>query len=120
MADAPIPVVHAPATVIAPTEAPVYASEKALAPNTTAEQQLMTAGQRSVNKQWEDTQKWIAIILSMAVAVICVMLVWSHDMAQIAIAIGLISTSFTMVVNQYFTRTNHTKIGGVKVDDAGR
>ena len=122
MPDRPaVPVIEAPVKVIAPTpESPVYASEKALAPTTTAEQQLMTAGQRRVNERWESTQQWIAIILSLAVAVIAIMLVISRDMAQIAIAIGLISTSWTLVVNSYFTRTNHTKIGGVHSGDAGR
>jgi hypothetical protein len=72
-------------------------------PTTTAEQQRVTAGQRSVNLIWEFTQALIAIAVTVA-------LVWCVVQDKNS---QVLSNAFTLIISIYFVRTNHTKMGGI-------
>lgn len=86
-----------------------------LAPTTTGEQDRMTAGQRRVNLIWEGTQA------SIALAVVVVTLFADTKVAlgvqeittnQLA-ALMQLNVMMGLVVGFYFSRTNHTAIGGL-------
>lgn len=71
---------------------------------TTSEQDRGTLGQRRVNLLWEGTQGMVALGL---VGTACYALLNGVALpAEYWLLLGI-------VVNSYFTRTNHTKIGGV-------
>lgn len=71
---------------------------------TTSEQDRGTLGQRRVNLLWEGTQGTVALVL---VGTACFALLNGISLpAEYWLLLGI-------VVNSYFTRTNHTKIGGV-------
>jgi hypothetical protein len=84
--------------------------EQPLPPTTTAQQDITTAGQRRVNLIWEFTQAIIAILI-----VAANIFVWTSSAikgsGQTAPA-GL-NDSLFVVITFYYTRTNHTRIGGV-------
>lgn len=68
-------------------------------------------GQRRINLLWELTQGFVAVLL---VGTVC----WGvlHEVelpAQFWVLAAI-------VVNAYYQRTNHTKIGGVGADSTGR
>ena len=115
-----IPVVEAPATVIAPkTEsAPAQVGDVNIAPTTTAQDDLRTAGQRKINITWEYTQATIAIVVTVAVLGVAGWKVLKDPKDTEAFL--LLSNVFFMVITTYFTRTNHTRVGGVQKDDTGR
>ena len=72
---------------------------------------LVTSGQRRINLIWEATQGLIAIVL---VGTACYSLLNEIALpAEYWLLLGI-------VVNSYFQRTNHTKIGGVGPADLGR
>lgn len=84
---------------------------------TTPEQDRTTAGQREVNLIWERTQQKIAlgvvsgsIIVSGCLAVLGKYL-GSADL-QLAAVVFMFGVA-NLVVGFYFSRTNHTKVGGV-------
>ncbi len=95
-------------------------SASPLAPTTTAEQNLVTAGQRHINVMWESTQRNIALVVTASVMLICgYLVVWGAE--QLKLAAFTFSTSMAlMVIQNYFTRTNHTRTGGVGANEAGR
>lgn len=74
-----------------------------LPPDTTAEEDINTAGQRKVNLIWEYTQASVAIIITMA-------LVYSEINKLDSAAIRM---SFSLIIGFYFSRTNHQAIGGI-------
>jgi len=82
-----------------------------IAPTTTAEQNLVSAGQRRVNLIWEYTQSAIAIGVTLATLSASVTLILRSD-ANVA-AFVLLSNAFFLVVGFYFGRTNHQRTGGV-------
>jgi hypothetical protein len=93
---------------------PPRASSKTLSPNTTAEENLQTAGlrgaaaltshgQRKINLIWETTQGVIAIMVTMAV-------IAAELLGMGSVALG---NAFTLIIAIYFVRMNHTKVGGV-------
>lgn len=126
MAEPQIMTIEAPALVVAPPDAPragvtIATSEQhAILPTTTHEEQLVTAGQRGINKLWESTQTGVSLIVTVGIVIICIMLVHTHDMAQIALGLTTINVAFVMIIQSYFTRTNHTKTGGVGSHQDGR
>lgn len=85
---------------------------------TTFQEDLTTAGQRAVNLIWETTQGRIAqnvIVGAMAIngAVLGLSFVTGRDLtAAQALALGFVNSLATGVVSFYFSRTNHTQIGG--------
>lgn len=130
--DEPIPTVIAPATVVAPqsvTQPTTVAPGTVVkSPTTTEEQDRGTAGQRSINLIWEDSQSKIAL------RVVTVSLVVSGTTVLVALLPGIpesvralagnalifLSNISSLVVGFYFGRTNHQRIGGVGPHDAGR
>lgn len=81
--------------------APVAAS---LPPETTAQQDLTTAGQRKVNLVWEYTQAALAITIVLGYMILIV--------RRIPVPTTLDNLLF-VVITFYYARTNHTRIGGV-------
>lgn len=91
-------------------------------PTTTQEEQSVTAGQRVVNLLWENTQSKIAIwtvASSIALnATLCLSVIFlnfqitNNQMAVISLCIQPITLTTGIVIGFYFSRTNHTAIGG--------
>lgn len=90
-------------------------------PNTTEEEQAVTAGQREVNMMWERTQSLIArvtvfssIILdgSLCISVIFSIELTANQLALINLCLQPINLITGIVIGFYFSRTNHTAIGG--------
>lgn len=81
--------------------------EQPIAPTTTTQQDLTTAGQRKVNLIWEYTQAFIAIVVVMATMAKALTLPPNAQLPTI------LSVAFGTVVGFYFSRTNHAAIGGV-------
>jgi hypothetical protein len=80
-------------------------------PEQSTEISLTSHGQRRINLIWEITQGVIALVL---VGTACYSLLREISLpAEYWLLLGI-------VVNSYFQRTNHTKIGGVGPDSEGR
>lgn len=87
---------------------------KSLTPNTTLQQDMTYAGQRRVNLIWEYTQA------SIAVGVIFLTLATDAKVALSATEIGAnqlaalmqLNVMSGLVIGFYFSRTNHSAIGG--------
>lgn len=77
---------------------------KTLAPNTTAQDDLVTAGQRRINLIWEITQAVIAVSITWAIVYMRIKGLESD---------GTLTNAFFLIVSMYFIRTNHKLIGGV-------
>lgn len=84
-----------------------------MAPTTTAEQNLVTAGQRHINVMWERTQQILAITLSAGcLALLGYIIVYGERELKL-VAFTFLTNITLLVVNTYFQRTNHTRTGGV-------
>lgn len=81
-----------------------------LPPKTTLQEDLVAAGQRRINLIWESTQAAISIMVVAANMIVAVYdgLVPAHIEFPV-----ILSTSLFLVVGFYFSRTNHSAIGGV-------
>lgn len=94
-----------------PLEAKTTTDETALREaGTRGETGLRTAGQRKINLLWEVTQAIIA--LSVTGATIYAALTGRDS--------RMLENAFVLIIGIYFVRMNHTKTGGVQVDDSGR
>lgn len=80
-------------------------SDSSLQPTTTAQEDIVTAGQRRINLVWEITQSLIAIGITGAVIFCAVSKIESTVMTN----------AFFLIVGFYFSRTNHQAIGGVGI-----
>jgi hypothetical protein len=76
---------------------------KSLQANTTAQEDMVTAGQRRVNMIWEMTQSIIAVLITGAIIYNAVNKIESN----------VLNNAFFLIVAMYFVRTNHNRIGGV-------
>jgi hypothetical protein len=74
-----------------------------LAATTTAQDDLVTAGQRRVNLIWETTQGAIALSTTAAMIFCAVKKIESQELTN----------AFFLIIGFYFSRTNHAAIGGV-------
>jgi hypothetical protein len=83
-------------------------SDLSLPATTTSQQDLTTAGQRRVNLLWEYTQAIIAIVVT-----VCTMTAGAYATFNKSETPPVLNISFGMVIGFYFSRTNHTAIGGV-------
>lgn len=100
------------------------ATDPSLPASTTFQQDLVAAGQRDINKTWEMTQSkvalsvvWASLAVSSTLAVFGKWLGSSDlQLASLVFVYGVAN----LVVGFYFGRTNHTKIGGVGANEAGR
>lgn len=85
--------------------------ELSLPPTTTAEENVVTAGQRRINLIWEVTQGLIAIMITSSVIYTSINKIESD----------VLTNAFFLIVSMYFVRTNHSFIGGVpKSNYSGR
>jgi hypothetical protein len=107
------------------------------APTTTAQQDLISAGQREVNLLWENTQSRLALIIIVAFNLVIFLVIgWAlwrlttevdGDSSLVLAVLALISTALTLlygltnlVVGFYFGRTNHQRTGGIGGEDIER
>lgn len=74
-----------------------------LKPTTTEEQDTVTAGQRRINVMWESTQALIAIMVTIALIYISIKSIQAEELKN----------AFFLIIGFYFSRTNHTNVGGV-------
>lgn len=81
-----------------------------LAPKTTEQEDLTTAGQRRVNLIWETTQAVIAIVV---VAANMGAAIYSQIQGRPGEVSVILSSALFLVVGFYFSRTNHQAIGGM-------
>lgn len=77
---------------------------------TTFQEDLTTAGQRRVNLIWEYTQ---AIITVMIVLFSCIVAAWLAVLGRSNDFPVILTSGFMLVIGFYFSRTNHTAIGGI-------
>jgi len=85
-------------------------SQQPLSPTTTIQQDLTHEGQRRVNFIWERTQAVIALFVVFGTLGIGGWLAVKDPAVQIP---TIFSVAFGTVVGFYFSRTNHSAIGGV-------
>lgn len=110
-------IVKVSAEAIGAVPMPPKVGDKNIAPTTSAEQDLGTAGQRHINRVWEYTQACVAILVTMATLGVAGRLALDKEGGTAAFL--LLSNVFFMVMGMYFQRTNHTKIGGVETKHRG-
>lgn len=77
--------------------------EQSLAPTTTTQQDLTTAGQRKVNLIWEYTQAAIALGITIAMIYCSIVKIDAPE----------VRNAFFLIIGFYFSRTNHSAIGGI-------
>jgi hypothetical protein len=110
---------------------PVYVDKgggQTLAPKTTEEEDIVTAGQRKINLIWETTQSKIALISVISsqtvnIVVIVALLfktgkIASETIAVITASIAAMNLTVGIIIGFYFSRTNHSAIGGVGKKEA--
>jgi len=88
----------------------VLSHQPPVAPTTTAQEDLTTAGQRKINLIWEWTQAMISIMVVLANVVVAV---YDGMIAPHPEYPAVLSNTLFLVVGFYFSRTNHSAIGGV-------
>lgn len=81
-----------------------------LAPTTTEQEDITTAGQRRINVIWEVTQAVIALVIVIGNVVVAV---YGGLMGTAAEFPSILSNSLFLVIGFYFSRTNHQAIGGM-------
>lgn len=74
-----------------------------LPPKTTAEEDVVTAGQRRISLMWEATQALIAVMITTSIIYNAINKIESD----------VLTNAFFLIVSMYFVRTNHQMIGGV-------
>jgi|SRR5678815_1730680 hypothetical protein len=84
--------------------------QPSLPPTTTYQDDITKAAQRKVNLIWEYTQAIIAIAVVIAVLIVAIYSVLNTN--KVTIPPELTNTMF-LIVGFYFSRTNHSAIGGV-------
>lgn len=88
-----------------------------LPPKTTAQEDMVTAGQRKINLLWEYTQASIALFSTVVVGSLGSYLAIQGRTDDFPPFLAL---AYGLIMGCYFQRTNHTKIGGVGKDYTGR
>jgi hypothetical protein len=91
--------------------------QPSLAPTTTTQEDLTTAGQRKINLIWEYTQAAIAILVIAANMIVGTVHGLGYAPAREYPII--LSSSLFLIVGFYFSRTNHAAIGGVGAKPIG-
>lgn len=96
---------------------------KSMPPDTTAQEDLTTAGQRTINLIWENTQSRIALFVVIAgmlvnSAVVLVLILLNREInvvqvALISLCLQFVNLTCGIVIGFYFSRTNHAAIGGM-------
>lgn len=99
-----------------------------LPPNTTAADDLRTAGQRWTNRLWESVQAFISVTVVTACLFVNGKLAWmavsgASSESQIAMASSAnqnINILASLIIGFYFGRVNHQREAGVQKGDIGR
>lgn len=81
-----------------------------LPPTTTEQEDKISAGQRRINLIWEATQAIIAIMIVAAVVVAALAPTFTGRPTLVP---DILSNALFLIVGFYFSRTNHSSIGGV-------
>ena len=81
----------------------VVSSQLSVAPKTTEQEDITTAGQRKVNLIWEYNQAAISMAITLATIYCAVTKIMNSELTN----------AFFLVVGFYFSRTNHAAIGGI-------
>ena len=97
------PLVVEMATAAPPKPVVTPTGSLSLPPTTTEQEDIVTAGQRQINYIWELTQAGIAVAVTLGM--IFVPISGAHN--------ATLENAFFLIVGFYFSRTNHTAIGGV-------
>lgn len=100
------PILPAPPAVPLTVPSP----EPSRSPTTTAQEDLTTAGQRRINLIWEYTQAIIALGVVFSTMASGVFAAFTHSQEPVP---TIMSVAFGTVVGFYFSRSNHTAIGGI-------
>jgi len=96
---------------VQPSVVPIAkADQMTLPPTTTEQQDKTTDGQRVINRIWEYTQAFIAILVVSATMGAALYNVFHKATDQIP---TILSVAFGTVVGFYFSRSNHQTVGGV-------
>jgi hypothetical protein len=86
-------------------------------PTSTEEEDRGTAGQRTVNLIWENTQMRVALSVIWSSLIVAVVLsVWGRRLGSPELQLAAVVFIFgvaNLVTGFYFGRTNHQKVGGV-------
>lgn len=108
----PLPVIVVADEVKKPVPVPTGPHGEAKLPSvTTPEEDRTTASQRRVNLIWETTQSLIALLVTGTSVMVAANLSVRGDGGSAAFL--LLSNAFFLVIGFYFSRTNHTKTGGI-------
>lgn len=83
---------------------------QSIAPKTTVQEDLTTAGQRRVNLIWEYTQAAIAVLVVSANMGAALYNTIQGKPGEVSM---ILSSALFLVVGFYFARTNHQAIGGI-------
>lgn len=78
-------------------------SEKSMPPTTTLQEDVVTAGQRRINLIWELTQSVVALSITGTVVYTAVK----------GISSEVVTNAFFLIIGFYFSRSNHTQVGGL-------
>jgi hypothetical protein len=88
--------------------------EKPVAPTTTTQQDITTAGQRRINMIWEITQAVIALAVTLANMYVAIERALNPATTNSDCGYPIVlSSAFFLIVGFYFSRTNHQAIGGI-------
>jgi hypothetical protein len=79
-------------------------------PNTTVQEDLTTAGQRHINLIWEVTQAILSVLVVSANVIVGVNQGITPLHGEFPV---VLSSALFLVVGFYFSRTNHTNVGGI-------
>lgn len=101
----PVEVVNQVEVVMPPdvVKAMVAPVQPSMPPTTTLQEDVTKAGQRRISLLWECTQMILAVSVTGTAIYLAVM----------GLEAPVLTTAFGFIIGSYFTRTNHTKIGGV-------
>lgn len=107
----PIPVIVAPSAPVTVTKG----EGTTLAPTTTEADDKVTEGQRHISRVWEYTQATIAVsVTAVSVYVLASLAINFNEVSSNQlIAAGQLNVMTTLILANYFARTNHQNIGGV-------
>ena len=80
-----------------------------------SEIELHSAGQRQINRIWEYTQAFIALLITITSLFVAATLSLSGSPDAQTAAFVFIYGVANLVIGFYFGRTNHTRVGGVEL-----
>ncbi len=83
-----------------------------LPPTTTVQQDMVTASQRKINLIWEWTQAIISIMVVLANMIVATVQGLTRGTDWMSFPV-ILSSSLFLIVGFYFSRTNHSAVGGI-------